>query len=130
MHSTERVIAYIDGFNLYHALHDLGRPHLKWVDLATLVRGYAAQPHQQVVAVNYFSAFATWLTAAYARHRQYVEALRSVGVTPIMGRFKEKDRECSARPARTRLSASQRRHLASRSLRDLPRRHGQPVRQD
>ena len=28
-----RIIAYIDGFNLYHAIHDLGRPALKWIGL-------------------------------------------------------------------------------------------------
>jgi uncharacterized LabA/DUF88 family protein len=47
-----------------------------------------------VTAVKYFSAYATWKVAAYARHRQYVRALEAVGVTPVMGRFKEKDREC------------------------------------
>jgi hypothetical protein len=30
------VIAYIDGFNLYHAIDDLEKPHLKWLDLNAL----------------------------------------------------------------------------------------------
>jgi hypothetical protein len=31
-----RVACYIDGFNFYHALDDLAKPHLKWVDLWAL----------------------------------------------------------------------------------------------
>ncbi len=27
-----RIIAYIDGFNLYHAIDSLGKPHLKWLE--------------------------------------------------------------------------------------------------
>jgi hypothetical protein len=28
-----RSTVYIDGFNLYHSIDDLGEPHLKWVNL-------------------------------------------------------------------------------------------------
>jgi hypothetical protein len=28
-----RVIVHIDGFNLYHAIDDLRKPWLKWLDL-------------------------------------------------------------------------------------------------
>lgn len=47
-----------------------------------------------MTAVYYFSAFATWLPDAYKRHREYVRALRAVGVTPVMGFFNDKDRQC------------------------------------
>ena len=56
MQREERVVGFIDGFNLYHALHELGNPHLKWVNLLQLVRAFAAQPYQRVVRVFYFSA--------------------------------------------------------------------------
>jgi hypothetical protein len=32
------------------------------------------------VKTAYFSAYATWLPAPYARHRQYVSALKATGV--------------------------------------------------
>jgi len=92
--TTERVVAFVDGFNLYHSLHDLRKPHLKWVDLWSLMARYAAQPHQVLAGVRYFSAFATWRPGPYARHRAYAAALEAVGVTVVMGRFKEKDRQC------------------------------------
>jgi hypothetical protein len=31
-----RVIVYIDGFNLYHAIDDLRKPWLKWLDLQAM----------------------------------------------------------------------------------------------
>lgn len=39
--ASRRFIAYVDGFNLYHAIDDLRRPELKWLDLQGLCRGIA-----------------------------------------------------------------------------------------
>lgn len=89
-----RVTAFIDGFNLYHALDDLGLHHLKWLDLRTLCEHFAPPPQLQLDRIYYFSAYATWRPDAYKRHREYTKALRAVGVTPILGRFKLKDRQC------------------------------------
>lgn len=90
-----RTIVYIDGFNLYHAIDDLGEAHLKWVDLwalsEKLIRG-----DQQLQAVKYFSAYATWRPQSYRRHQRYVQALEAHGVTPVMGRFKAKTVSCQA----------------------------------
>ena len=79
--------AFIDGFNLYHAIHDLRQDHLKWVDLRKLCREFAPSPEHELEDVFYFSAFATWRPDAYRRHREYVKALEASGVTPIMGRI-------------------------------------------
>ena len=75
-----RIIAYVDGFNLYHTIHDLNRPALKWLDLRALITSLA-RAGETVVAVNYFSAYATWRPDAYQRHIEYVKALEHVGVT-------------------------------------------------
>lgn len=93
---STRTFVYIDGFNLYHALDDLGESHLKWLDLWSLseklLRG-----DQTLSAVKYFTAYATWRTASYRRHQRYVQALEVQGVTPIIGRFKAKTVNCQAR---------------------------------
>lgn len=91
----KRVITYIDGFNLYHAVDDLKDQSLKWLDLWALSESLLRQ-NETLKAVNYFSAFATWLPAPYARHRTYVAALQARGVTTIMGKFKQKPRSCRA----------------------------------
>jgi hypothetical protein len=88
-----RVITYVDGFNLYHAIDDLKVPALKWLDLWSLSSSLLRK-NETLTAVKYFSAYATWLPAPYARHRKYVRALEAVGVRAIMGRFKEKPRRC------------------------------------
>lgn len=94
-----RVSAYIDGFNLYHAIDERARldptkNRLKWLDLWALCRVYAPGPQYELTGVLYFSAYATWLTGPYRRHQVYTDALKATGVTCIMGEFKEKRRKC------------------------------------
>jgi hypothetical protein len=47
-----------------------------------------------VKLVRYFSAYATWKPDAYARHRDYVAALKAQGVETNMAGFKKKSRSC------------------------------------
>ena len=91
-----RTIVYIDGFNLYHAVCDLREPHLKWLDLWSLSEKILVRD-QALVAVKYFTAYATWRHASYRRHQRYVAALEARGVTPIIGRFKAKTVQCHAK---------------------------------
>jgi uncharacterized LabA/DUF88 family protein len=88
-----RVVAFVDGFNLYHAIDELRTAHLKWLDLWKLCQRFARE-NFQLQSVLYFSAFATWRPDAYKRHRAYVAALEHHRVEPIMGHFKQKDRRC------------------------------------
>ncbi len=105
-----RVSVYIDGFNLYHAIDDLNynfrhrtklglKPpadrvnHLKWVDLWSLSESFL-RPYQELAAVNYFSAYATWKPPELLRHREYVKALEYKGVNVIMGEFKLRRNTC------------------------------------
>ena len=92
----ERIAIYIDGFNLYHALDALNEPHLKWVNLDKLASTLAKSRSQQVISINYFSAFATFyqntnLHGRLARHQAYVRALESKGVICTMGNFAKRD---------------------------------------
>jgi hypothetical protein len=89
-----RVACYVDGFNLYHAINDLQKPHLKWLDLNALAQSLC-RPGEDLVKVAYFSAYATWLPAPYARHRQYVAALQATGVECHMARFNEQSARCN-----------------------------------
>jgi hypothetical protein len=94
-----RVIVYIDGFNLYHAIDHLRLPHLKWLDLQALAESLVREG-EAVKAVKYFSAFATWLSGNYARHRDYVDANLARGVIAHMAQFKRKPRRCYSCGAR------------------------------
>lgn len=88
-----RVAVYIDGFNLYHAIDDLNKPHLKWLDLNALALSLC-RDGEQLVKTSYFSAYATWMADAYYRHRQYVAALKATSVECHMARFSEKTAHC------------------------------------
>jgi len=89
-----KVICFIDGFNLYHAIDNLNQDHLKWLDLRKLALRFVKTKTHMLTDVYFFSAYATWKPGSYQRHRQYVAALRSVDVKPVMGQFKVKDRKC------------------------------------
>lgn len=88
------VIAYIDGFNLYHGLHDrYGRRYL-WLDLGRLVQ--RLRPSDHVVAVRYFTALVRDDPQALARQRTYLDALtaHSGGVEVVLGRYQSKTISC------------------------------------
>lgn len=94
-----RVIVYIDGFNLYHSIHDLRRPHLKWLDVRAMAESLLRKG-EVLKAVKYFSAYATWMPDRYARHRDYVDAIMARGAVVHMAQFKEKPRKCLSCGAR------------------------------
>ncbi len=90
----KKVACYIDGFNLYHAIDNLQLNHYKWLDLTKLMHVFIAPNTQEIVSVHYFSAYAYWKQSSI-RHQQYVLALvHASGVVPVLGKFKNKDREC------------------------------------
>src|ERR1700722_16624785 len=91
---SERGVCFEDGFNLYHALDQLKQPHLKWLDLRLLFSRLSRPKSQIVTQILFFSAYPTWKPASYLRHRQYVNALLTTGVTPVLGQFKNKPKQC------------------------------------
>ena len=88
-----KVICYVDGFNLYHAIDRLGCPRLKAVNIWSLATSLL-RDGERLEGVQYFSAYATWLPKAYRRHQTYVRALRQVGVSVNLAHFKTKNIQC------------------------------------
>jgi uncharacterized LabA/DUF88 family protein len=89
-----RIAAFIDGFNLYHAVDDLAQHHLKWVNLRKVAAIFSPADMHDLTHVLYFSAYAKWRPSAMRRHTENVSALETVGVRPVMGRFMDKERKC------------------------------------
>lgn len=88
-----RAAVYIDGFNLYHAIDDLGAPHLKWVDLHAL--SLAIIRHgERLVRVVWCTAVNTKHTEKMLRWREYKKAQLSAGVICVEGHFTEEPRRC------------------------------------
>lgn len=86
---------YIDGFNFYHAVNDLGQPHLKWMSYARLAEALLNRD-ESVAIVRFFSALATHRPASMARHVELNAALRAEGVDIVLGQFKGRNTRCKA----------------------------------
>ncbi len=59
---AQRVIAYIDGFNLYFGLKAMGWRRYYWLDLFKLSRNLL-KTNQELVAVKYFTAHGSRATS-------------------------------------------------------------------
>ena len=91
-----RISVYIDGYNLYHAIHDTQKPHLKWLSLLELSKLLTHNiSDASINEVNYFSAYATWKPDAYKRHRDFISALKAENCNVILGNFKKKPSHCN-----------------------------------
>ena len=90
-----RVYAFIDGFNLYHALDaSPSYRQFKWISLTKLVSCYL-QKSDNLAGVEYFTTLATWDAGKVARHQLFIRVNEEQGVNVIYGEFKRKDRFCS-----------------------------------
>lgn len=91
-----RVTVYIDGFNLYHGLkeHSKARAY-RWLNLRALSESLLLPGHR-LERVVYFTSLPPWNPHKIARHQVYIDALQSVGVTVVHGRFQKDTRNCFA----------------------------------
>lgn len=93
----QRVIVFVDGFNLYHAIVRLHRLELKWLDLRALSKVFLDSKFENLKDIFYFSAYANHVSeSSQKRQRAYIKALELTSVKPILGHFKKKDRKCIA----------------------------------
>ena len=88
-----RAAVYIDGFNLYHAIDDLGAPHLKWLNLGALSERIIRKG-EALERVVWCSAVNTKNTQRMLRWRAYRKAQETVGVIVMQGHFTEEPRRC------------------------------------
>ncbi|MBO0803809.1 MAG: NYN domain-containing protein [Nocardiopsaceae bacterium] len=91
---SERIAAYIDGFNLYFGIRQHGRRYL-WLDLEALMSSLL-RPNQHLVAVRYFTARVRDDPPAESRQQAYLNALaaRSSMLDIREGRFQRKANSC------------------------------------
>ena len=95
-----KVIAFVDGFNLYHALdycegasnHQVYRKYI-WLNLKKLASMFVFGK-DTLEEVLYFTTIATWDAGKTTRHRLYIRALESQGVRVVYGEFKRKKKHC------------------------------------
>lgn len=91
----ERVIAYIDGFNLYNGLKDGGFSYLKWLNLAALIQTLL-KDNQELIEVKYFTTLVTRDVNKRLRQKEYIRALETQNqVKIIYGKFQNEKTNCN-----------------------------------
>lgn len=91
---VERVVAYIDGFNLYHGLMDAKLGTSRWLDLRSMCRRLlSAQQHLDLV--RYFTTRIRNNPAQHSRQQTYIDALLARGAVEIdYGHFLSQSARC------------------------------------
>lgn len=92
----ERVIAYVDGFNLYFGLKEAGYERYLWLDVHGLIRNLLNPVTQTLVRVNYFTSRVSDPPEKVARQGLYLEALMTVGPQLLLhyGHYLHSTRTC------------------------------------
>jgi uncharacterized LabA/DUF88 family protein len=88
----ERVVVYIDGFNLYFGMTSKYK-NTKWLDLYSLAQSLL-KPNQTLLEVRYYTAMISNNDAKIKRQVSYVDALKNSGVTITLGHYKKKKKHC------------------------------------
>jgi uncharacterized LabA/DUF88 family protein len=74
---TQRVIAYVDGFNLYFGLRDSNLKRLYWLNIKLLAQNLLKQ-NQQLVVTKYFTARISGPPDKAKRQSVFLEALETL----------------------------------------------------
>jgi len=89
----ERVVVYIDGFNLYFGMLDAGFDNCKWLNLMLLIKNLL-QTNQDLIEIKYFTSSVSNNPEKQKRQITYIEALESVGVKIYYGNYQSDSIEC------------------------------------
>ena len=89
--AAERVVSYIDGFNLYFGLRDAGLECFKWLNIKDLSSGLLKE-HQPLLETKYFTSKVSKPADKVDRQSAYLGALRTIpGLSIYYGKY-EKDK--------------------------------------
>ncbi len=98
----ERVIAYVDGFNLYYGLRDRGWKRFYWLNIRCLIEGLL-KPNQRLISTKYFTSLVSPTPSDPDKNRRqvaYLDALRTIpDFRIIYGHYlhnQQKCRKCGA----------------------------------
>jgi len=89
----ERVIVYVDGFNLYFGLLEAGFNNCKWLNIYKLAANLL-QINQELIEIKYFTSRVSNNPDKQKRQTTYIEALESVGIKIFYGHYQSDKTEC------------------------------------
>lgn len=89
----ERVVVYVDGFNMYFGMMEAGYESLRWLNLEALVKALL-KPNQELVELKYFTSRVSNNPDKQKRQTTYIEALESTGIKIYYGNYQSNSVEC------------------------------------
>ncbi len=105
--SSQRVVCYIDGFNLYYGMRETYDRRFLWLDLCGLARSLLL-PHQELARTKYFTArisggrpsdrpeYRERMDARRKRQALYLDVLQTLGgLTIHEGQFLPREIKCN-----------------------------------
>jgi len=94
MENKIKVTFYVDGFNFYYGLKESKWKKYYWLNVVKLFEKFI-QPHQELVAVKYFSAIPHHNRGKIDRQNLYFNANKTnPKFKLILGKYQSKDYEC------------------------------------
>ena len=91
----ERLIAYVDGFNLYFGLKSKGWHRYYWLNIQLLIQNLL-KPEQELLRTKYFTARITSPPDKQRRQSTYIEALETLRDFQILyGKYQLNPRSCT-----------------------------------
>ena len=89
-----RVVAYIDGYNMYYGMREKRWQRYMWLDYRRLIAS-ALRQSDQIIDVKYFTARVTKPEASRTRQANYLRALaENGGLTIIEGTYSSRRLRC------------------------------------
>jgi uncharacterized LabA/DUF88 family protein len=89
----ERVVVYIDGFNLYFGIINAGFEKYKWLNLKSLSKNLL-RPDQELCEIKYFTSRVSNNPDKQKRQTTYIEALETVNIRIYYGNYQRDTVEC------------------------------------
>ncbi len=90
---NERVVVYIDGFNLYFGMREAGFDNCRWLDVSRLSQSFLSSD-QTLVGIKYFTSRVSNNPDKQKRQTTYIEALETQGVRIVYGHYQDGAQEC------------------------------------
>lgn len=82
----ERIIVYVDGFNLYFGMNQAGLSDCKWLNIHKLVKSILKN-HQEIIDIKYFTSRVSNDPDKQKRQSTYLEALETTNIEIFYGHY-------------------------------------------
>ena len=93
-YKKERVIAYVDGFNLYFGMKASGKNDILWLNIQKLSKSLL-KPNQELVLTKYFTSRVRNHPDKEKRQKTYIEAIETLPDCKIYyGHYQSQIEEC------------------------------------